>query len=74
MLINYKNLTQIKLSSNLNNSSNPSNLIFWKYLKKLFVENFNIRWVSLNSSSLDDNIIDIFLSSLLMKRIIFKFK
>ena len=69
MLINYKNLTQIKLSSNLNNSSNPSNLIFWKYLKKLFVENFNIRWVSLNSSSLDDNIIDIFLSSLLMKRI-----
>ena len=69
MLINYKNLTQIKLSQNLNDSSIPNNLIFWKYLKKLFIENFNILWVSLNSSSLDDNIIDIFLSSLLMKRI-----
>ena len=69
MIINYKNLTQIKLGQNLNNSSIPNNLIFWKYLKKLFRENFNIRWVSLTSSSLDDNIIDIFLSSLLMKRI-----
>ena len=69
MIINYKNLTQIKFGQNLNNSSIPNNLIFWKYLKKLFRENFNIRWVSLTSSSLDDNIIDIFLSSLLMKRI-----
>ena len=69
MIINYKNLTQIKLGQNLNNSSILNNLIFWKYLKKLFRENFNIRWVSLTSSSLDDNIIDIFLSSLLMKRI-----
>ena len=69
MIINYKNLTQIKFSHYLNNSSIPSNLLFWKYLKKLFIENFNIRWVSLNSSSLDDNVIDIFLNSLLMKRI-----
>ena len=69
MIINYKNLTQIKFGQNLNNSSIPNNLIFWKYLKKLFRENFNIRWVSLTSSCLDDNIIDIFLSSLLMKRI-----
>ena len=69
MIINYKNLSQIKFGQNVNNSSNPNNLLFWKYLKKLFRENFNIRWVSLKDSSLDDNIIDIFLSSLLMKRI-----
>ena len=69
MLINYKNLTQIKFSQNLNDSSIQNNLIFWKYLKKFFIENFNIRWVSLNASSLDDNIIDVFLSSLSMKRI-----
>ena len=69
MITNYKNLTQIKFGKNLNNSSIPNNLIFWKYLKKLFQENFNISWVSLKNSGLDDNIIDIFLSSLLMKRI-----
>jgi hypothetical protein len=69
MIINYKNLTQIKFGPNVNNSANPNNLILWKYLKKLFQENFNIFWVSLKNSNLDDNIIDIFLSSLLMKRI-----
>ena len=69
MLINYKNLKQIKFCQNINNSSNQKNLIFWKYLKKLFQENFNIFWVSLKNSSLDDNIIEILLSSLLMKRI-----
>ena len=69
MITNYKNLTQIKFGPNVNNSANPNNLIFWKYLKKLFQENFNIFWVSLKNSNLDDNIIDIFLSSLLMKRI-----
>ena len=69
MIINYKNLKQIKFCENLNNSSIQNNLIFWKYLKKLFQENFNISWVSLKNSSLDDNIIEIFLSSLLMKRI-----
>ena len=69
MITNYKNLTQIKFGQNLNTSSNSNNLIFWKYIKKLFQENFNISWVSLKNSSLDDNIIDIFLSSLLMKRI-----
>ena len=69
MITNYKNLTQIKFGPKINNSSIPNNLIFWKYLKKLFQENFNISWVSLKNSDLDDNIIDIFLSSLLMKRI-----
>ena len=69
MLINYKYLKQIKFCQNINNSSNQKNLIFWKYLKKLFQENFNIFWVSLKNSSLDDNIIEILLSSLLMKRI-----
>jgi hypothetical protein len=69
MITNYKNLTQIKFGPNVNNSTIPNNLIFWKYLKKLFQENFNIFWVSLKNSNLDDNIIDIFLSSLLMKRI-----
>ena len=69
MITNYKNLSQIKFGPNINTSSHPNNLIFWQYLKKLFQENFNITWVSLKNSSLDDNIIDVFLSSLLMKRI-----
>ena len=69
MITNYKNLIQIKFGQNINNSSNSYNLLFWKYLKKIFQENFSIRWVSLKESSLDDNVTEIFLSSLLMKRI-----
>ena len=69
MVICYKNLIQIKFDKGLNDSLSYKNLIFWKYLKKLFQENFNIRWISLKQSDLDDNIMEIFLSSLLMKRI-----
>ena len=69
MVICYKNLIQIKLDKGMNDSLSYKNLIFWKYLKKLFQENFNIRWISLKQSDLDDNIMEIFLSSLLMKRI-----
>ncbi len=69
MVICYKNLIQIKFDKGMNDSLSYKNLIFWKYLKKLFQENFNIRWISLKQSDLDDNIMEIFLSSLLMKRI-----
>ena len=69
MVICYKNLNQIKFDKGMNDSLSYKNLIFWKYLKKLFQENFNIRWISLKQSDLDDNIMEIFLSSLLMKRI-----
>ncbi len=69
MVICYKNLIQIKFDKGMNDSLSYKNFIFWKYLKKLFQENFNIRWISLKQSDLDDNIMEIFLSSLLMKRI-----
>ena len=69
MVICYKNLIQIKFDKGMNDSLSYKNLIFWKYLKKLFQENFNIRWISLKQTDLDDNIMEIFLSSLLMKRI-----
>ena len=69
MVICYKNLIQIKFDKGMNDSLSYKNLIFWKNLKKLFQENFNIRWISLKQSDLDDNIMEIFLSSLLMKRI-----
>ena len=69
MVICYKHLIQIKFDKGMNDSLSYKNLIFWKYLKKLFQENFNIRWISLKQSDLDDNIMEIFLSSLLMKRI-----
>ena len=66
MLINYKNLLQIKIYQNKNISTN---FIGWKLLKKLFSENFNIRWVSLKNGYLDDRLTEIIISSMLLKRI-----
>ena len=66
MITNYKNLNQIRILQNQNLSSN---FIGWKYLKKLFVENFNIRWVSLKNGEIDDKVADIIISSMILKRI-----
>jgi len=66
MITNYKNLKQIKILQNQNLSSNFSG---WKYLKKLFLENFNIRWVSLKNAEIDDKVAEIIISSMILKRI-----
>ena len=66
MLTNYKNLKQIKIYQNPNISTN---FMGWKLLKKLFLENFNIRWVSLKNGGLDDKLAEIIISSMLLKRI-----
>ena len=66
MITNYKNLKQIKIMQNQNLSSN---FCGWKYLKKLFLENFNIRWVSLKNGEIDDKVADIIISSMILKRI-----
>ena len=66
MLTNYKYLEQIKIYQNpdFSNSFNG-----WKYLGKLFSENFNIKWVSLKNGGLEDKLIEIIISSMLLKRI-----
>lgn len=66
MITNYKHLKQIKILQNQNLSSN---FCGWKYLKKLFLENFNIRWVSLKNGEINDKVADIIISSMIMKRI-----
>ena len=66
MLINYKNLMQIKIYQNPNITPN---FLGWKLLRKLFLENFNIRWVSLKNGNIEDKLSEIILSSMLLKRI-----
>ena len=66
MLIEYKNLNQISLSIN---TELDNKFIGWKYLARLFRENFNIRWVSLRKNCLDDKIFDMIISSMNLKRI-----
>ena len=66
MLINYKNLIQIKIYQNPNITTN---FLGWKLLRKLFLENFNIRWVSLKNGNIEDKLSEIIISSMLLKRI-----
>ena len=66
MLTNYKNLVQIKFSPNPNTSIDFSG---WKFLRKLFLENFNVRWVSLRNGSFDDELVEVIISSMILKRI-----
>ena len=66
MLINYKNLLQIKIYQNQNITTS---FVGWKLLKKLFSENFYIRWVSLKNGYLDDRLTEIIISSMILKRI-----
>ena len=63
MLVNYEDLKKICFSKN------DTNIIGWKFLKQLFRENFNIRWINFNNSNLIDNNFEIIISSLLLKRI-----
>jgi len=41
----------------------------WKYLQKLFLDNFSIRWVSFRNSSLTDNALRIILDGLYIRRV-----
>ena len=66
ILTHYKNLKQIKIYQNPNTSSDYSG---WRFLRKLFLENFSIRWVSLKNGGLDDKLIETIISSMLLKRI-----
>ena len=66
MLTNYKNLIQIKFYQNPNS---PIDFAGWKFLRKLFSENFNIRWVSLKNGGLDDKLVEVITSSMILKRI-----
>lgn len=65
MLVKYEDLKKIYFIKNEMNS----NFIGWKFLKQLFRENFNIRWVSFKNSNLNDNIFENIISSLILKRI-----
>ena len=66
MLTNYKNLLQIKIYQNPNI---PIDFTGWRFLRKLFFENFNIRWVSLKNGGLDDKLVEVIFSSMILKRI-----
>ena len=66
MLTNYKNLIQIKFYQNPNS---PIDFGGWKFLRKLFSENFNIRWVSLKNGGLNDKLVEVITSSMILKRI-----
>ena len=66
MLTNYKNLIQIKIVQDPNLTPN---FFGWKFFRKLFQENFNIRWVSLKNGNLDDKATEIIISSMILKRI-----
>jgi hypothetical protein len=66
MLSNYKNLIQIKINKTPNLSSNFAG---WTFFKKLFSQNFSIRWVSIKDSLLGDREAGIIISSMLLKRI-----
>ena len=65
MLVKYEDLKKIYFSNN----ETDMNFIGWKFLKQLFRENFNIRWVSFKNSNLNDNVLEIIISALLLKRI-----
>ena len=65
MLVKYEDLKKIYFSNN----DIDMNFIGWKFLKQLFRENFNIRWVSFKNSNLNDNVFEILISALLLKRI-----
>ena len=65
MLVKYEDLKKVYFSNN----DIDMNYIGWKFLKQLFRENYNIRWVSFKNSNLNDNIFESIMSSLLLKRI-----
>ena len=65
MLVKYEDLKKIYFSNN----ETDMNFVGWKFLKQLFRENFNIRWVSFKNSNLNDNVLEIIISALLLKRI-----
>ena len=65
MLVKYEDLKKIYFSNN----EMDMNFIGWKLLRQLFRENFNIRWVSFRNSNLSDNVLEIIISALLLKRI-----
>ena len=62
MLTKYDDLKKIYFSYN-------EYFLGWKFLKQLFRENFNIRWVNFKNSQLTDNIFENIISSLFFKRI-----
>ena len=66
MLTSYENLKQIKIYQNPDVSTNFTG---WKFLGKLFAENYNIRWVSFKNGNLDDKYMETIISSMLLKRI-----
>ena len=63
MLVKYEDLKKIHFSKN------DTYFVGWKFLKQLFRENFNIRWINFNNSNLNDNNFEMIISSLLLKRI-----
>ena len=66
MLTHYRNLVQIKFCPNSNTSIDFAG---WKFLRKFFLENFNVRWVSLKNGGFDDKLMEVIISSMILKRI-----
>ena len=62
MLTKYDDLKKIYFSKN-------EHFLSWKFLKQLFRENFNIRWVSFKDSKLNDHIFENIISALFLKRV-----
>ena len=67
MLTPYKSLQ--KFSFYLSQMKEPNKFKGWKYLQKLFLDNFSIRWVSFRNSSLTDNALRIILDGLCIRRV-----
>ena len=65
MLVKYEDLLKIFFVNNVI----EENFVGWKFLKQLFRENFNIRYISFKNSNLTDKTFEIIISSLLTKRI-----
>ncbi len=67
MLTPYKSLQ--KFSFYLSQMKDPNKFKGWKYLQKLFLDNFSIRWVSFRNSSLTDNALRVILDGLCIRRV-----
>ena len=66
VIIEYNNLKKFAF---YNNNILNEGFKVWNYLAKLFLENFNIRWINFNDAKLTNKALKILIDSLFRKRI-----